>query len=161
MKELILKNLRSEIERLQRELKVELPREIARARELGDLSENAEYQAAKERQTYVRARLGQLEERYRQLGLLDFSKIPKDKIGLGSRVALLDLDTDEEIEYTLVIAEEADVAQGKISAGSPIGRALVGKTTGDEVTVRVPSGTREFEVISFNTIFDNLGKSSG
>ena len=156
MKEVILKGLRREIEELQHELKVELPREIARARELGDLNENAEYQAAKERQDYVRARLGQLQERYRQLGLIDFSKIPRDRIGLGSSVTVLDLDSEKEISYRLVIAEEADAAAGKISVGSPIGRALLGKRGGDEVTVQVPSRTREFEILSFETIYEIL-----
>ncbi len=161
MKDIILKDLRTEIERLHRELKVELPREIGRARELGDLSENAEYQAAKERQSFVQARLSQLQERYRQLGLMDFGKIPKDRIGLGSTVTLLDINTDEEIEYQLVIAEEADVAEGKISVGSPIGHALLGRKEEDEVTVKVPSGTREFEVISFKTIFNRHKDGSG
>lgn len=156
MREVILKGLREDIDRLQHELKVELPQEIARARELGDLSENAEYQAAKERQDYVRARLGQLQERYRQLGLIDFSKIPQDRIGLGSTVTALDLESEEEITYRLVIAEEADAAAGKISVGSPIGRALLGKRDGDEVTVEVPSGTREFEILSFQTIHESL-----
>ena len=154
MKDTILKGLRKEIERLQRELKVELPAEIGRARELGDLSENAEYQAAKERQDYVRARLGQLEERYRELGMLDFNKIPRDRIGLGSVVKVIDLDTDEKKTYMLVIAEEVDVASGKISAGSPIGSALVNKRVGDSVAVNVPSGQREFEILEFTTIYD-------
>ena len=156
MREVILKGLREEIDRLQHELKVELPQEIARARDLGDLSENAEYQAAKERQDFVRARLGQLQERYRQLGLIDFSKIPGDRIGLGSTVTALDLDSDREITYRLVIAEEADAAAGRISVGSPIGRALLGKRDGDEVKVAVPSGTREFEILSFKTIHEGL-----
>ena len=156
MKDEILKNLRTDIERLQRELTVELPKEISAARELGDLSENAEYQAAKERQSYVQARLGQLQARYRELGMLDFSQIPKDRVGLGSKVKVLDLDTDEEKEYHLVIAEEADAAKGRISVSSPIGRALLGKTNGDEVTVKVPSGTRELEILKFKTAFDFL-----
>ena len=156
MKDAILKGLRKEIEKLQHELKVELPAEIGRARELGDLSENAEYQAAKERQDYVRARLGQLEERYRQLGMLDFNKIPRDRIGLGSIVKVVDLDTDEEKTYQLVIAEEADVASGKISAGSPIGSALINKRDGDEVAVNVPSGLREFGILEFKTIYDRF-----
>jgi transcription elongation factor GreA len=157
MKDAILKDLRLEIERLQHELKVELPREIKKARELGDLSENAEYNAAKERQVYVRARLGQLEERYKQLGMLDFNKIPRDRVGLGSEVELQNLNNDEVIIYRIVIAEQADAAAGNISSGSPIGRALLGKIDGDEVTVVVPSGVREFEILSFKTIYDRLG----
>lgn len=158
MKDLILKDLREKIERLQHELKVELPKEIGIARELGDLSENAEYQSAKERQTYVRARLGQLEERYKQLSIMDFGKIPKDRISMGSEVKVLDLNTDEELTLLLVIAEETDVAGNKISTGSPIGRALIGKQEGDGVTVNVPSGTREFEILSFKTIHDLYAK---
>jgi transcription elongation factor GreA len=154
MKELILKDLREKIERLQYELKVELPEEIGRARELGDLSENAEYQSARERQNYVRARLGQLEERFKELSMLDFTKIPKDRIGMGSQVKVLDLDINKKLTFMLVIAEEADVASGKISTGSPIGRALQGKKVGDEVSVEVPSGTREFEILSFKTIYN-------
>ena len=153
MKEQILKNLRQEIERIKHELTIELPKEIGAARELGDLTENAEYQAAKERQSYLQARLGQLQERYRQLGLIDFNQIPKDRIGLGSRVTVLDLDNEEEKRYWLVIAEEADAAAGKISVSSPIGRALLGKEVGDEVTVKAPSGTRDFEIDEFETAY--------
>ena len=156
MKEMILKQLNDEVEKLAYELKVELPREIGRARELGDLKENAEYHAAKERQAFVRARLEQLSERLAQLSLLDFSRIPKDKIGLGSTVTVLDLDTDQEITYELVIAEEADSKKGKISAGSPIGRGLVNKVEGDEVEVKVPSGVREFEILSYSTVYDKI-----
>jgi transcription elongation factor GreA len=159
MKEVILGQLSDEIEKLQHELNVELPKEIGKARELGDLSENAEYHAAKERQHYLRSRMEQLRQRFQQLSLLDFSKIPRDKIGLGSAVKVLDLDTDGEITYTLVIAEEADVASGKISVSSPIGRALLGKVDGDEVRVVVPSGVREFEILSFKTVYDALKKN--
>lgn len=154
MKEAILKKLQEEISRLMHELNVELPEEIGRARELGDLSENAEYQAAKERQMFVRARLEQLKVHMSQLSLLDFSRIPKDKIGLGSTVKLLDLNSEQEVTYKLVMAEESDAAAGKISVGSPIGRALLNKVSGDDAEVRVPSGTREFEIISFTTVYD-------
>ena len=154
MKEAILKQLNEEIQKLNHELNVELPREIGIAREHGDLKENAEYHAAKERQMFVRARLEQLTARAGQLGLLDFSKIPRDKIGLGSTVTLLDINTDEEITYQLVIAEEADAGEGKISVGSPIGRALINKEEGDDVEVKVPSGVREFEILSFQTIYE-------
>jgi transcription elongation factor GreA len=160
MKDQILKNLRGEIEKIQYELNVELPKEIRFARELGDITENAEYHAAKERQSYLQARLAQLQDRYRQLGMLDFSKIPKDRIGLGSRVTVTDLDTGEEKTYELVIAEEADAAVGKISVSSPIGRALLGKKAGDEVTVQAPSGVRELEILSFNTAFDRFESES-
>lgn len=160
MKEEILKALKKEMTVLKHELNVELPEEIGRARELGDLKENAEYHAAKERQSYVRARLEQLSERMAQLSLLDFSRVPKDKIGLGSSVTVLDLDTEEEITYELVIAEDANAAQKKISVSSPIGRSLVNRTVGDEVEVKVPAGTREFEILSFKTLYDKFDNVS-
>jgi transcription elongation factor GreA len=156
MKEKILKRLQDEIDRLKYEMNVELPQEIGRAREHGDLRENAEYHAAKERQSFVKARLDQLSVQMAQLSILDFSRIPKDKVGLGSQVKVLDLDSDEEIEYLLVIAEEADASAGKISAASPIGRGLVNSQVGDEIEVKVPSGTRAFEVLSFKTIYDEF-----
>jgi transcription elongation factor GreA len=159
MKEAIIKQLTAEIEKLRYELNVELPEEIGRARELGDLSENAEYQAAKERQDYVRARLGQLSERMSQLSILDFSRIPRDKIGLGSTVTVIDLDTEKKHTYTLVISEEADASVGKVSSGSPIGRALLNKQVGDEVEVKVPGGSRELEILSFKTIYDQIKKA--
>jgi transcription elongation factor GreA len=156
MKEAILKQLTDELERLKHELHVELPEEIGRARELGDLSENAEYHSAKERQLYVRARLEQLQERISQLSIMDFSRIPRDKIGLGSTVKLRDLDSDEQITYQLVIAEYADVKEGRISVSSPIGRSLINKVSGDEVEVSVPSGIREFEILGFTTLYDTI-----
>lgn len=161
MKEAILKQLRDEINKLSHELNVELPEEIGKARALGDLSENAEYQAAKERQLYVRARLEQLQERLGQLSMLDFNKIPHDKIGLGSTVKLVDLNTDGELTYQLVLAEDANVSDGKISVSSPIGRALLGKVDGDEVQVQVPNGLREFEILSYKTIYDSVQNEAG
>lgn len=156
MKEEILNKMKKEIATLKHELNVELPKEIGTAREHGDLKENAEYHAAKERQAYVRSRLEQLSERMAQLSLIDFSRIPRDRIGLGSSVTVMDLDTEEEITYELVIAEDADAAKKKISVGSPIGRALVNRVEGDEVEVRVPAGTRELEIISYKTIYDKF-----
>jgi len=158
MKEEILAKMKKEITMLKHELNVELPKEIGIAREHGDLKENAEYHAAKERQAYVRNRLEQLSERLGQLSMIDFSRIPRDRIGLGSSVTVLDLDTDEKITYELVIAEESDAAMKKISVSSPIGRALVNKKDQDEVEVRVPSGIREFEILSFETIYDKLSE---
>jgi transcription elongation factor GreA len=156
MKDKILKQLKNEMESLKHELNVELPKEIGTAREHGDLKENAEYHAAKERQAYVRNRLEQLSERMAQLSIIDFSRIPKDKIGLGSTVKVLDLDTEEEITYELVIAEDANAAKKKISVSSPIGRALVNRREGDEVEVKVPAGTRELEILSYETIYEKL-----
>lgn len=148
------KKLQDEITALEYELRNELPREILRAREHGDLSENAEYHAAKERQAFVNAKLGALQARLREFSMIDFSKIPRDRVGLGSQVVVLDLTKDEEIAYHLVTSEEADVANGKISTSSPIGRGLLGKKVGDTVKIQIPGGTREMEVLRLMTIHD-------
>jgi len=148
------KKLESEIAALETELRIELPREISKARAHGDLSENAEYHAAKERQGVVNARLGQLRARLRELSMIDMSRIPRDRVGLGSTVVVLDNRKDEEITYKLVTSEEADVAQGKISTTSPIGRGLLGKQVGDTVRVQIPDGVREMEILQLTTIHD-------
>jgi transcription elongation factor GreA len=148
------KKLEDEIAALDMELRVDLPREISKARAHGDLSENAEYHAAKERQGIVNMRLGQLRARLRELSMVDMSRIPKDRVGLGSTVTVLDLTKDEEVTYQLLTSEEADVAQGRISTTSPIGRALLGKQVGDTVKVVIPGGTREMEIIQLTTIHD-------
>src|SRR5438445_7280189 len=129
----VRKKLEEEIAALEYELRNDLPKEILKARAHGDLKENAEYHAAKERQGYVNARLGQLKSRLGQLAMIDFTKIPRDKAGLGSAVVVLDVKTDQEITYHLVTSEEADAPNGRVSTTSPIGRALLGKTVGDEV----------------------------
>lgn len=152
----IKKRLQDQIAALERELRVELPREIQRARALGDLSENAEYHAAKERQRLVEARLAQLNKRLAQLSMVDLSKIPRDRIGLGSSVVVLDIDKDQELTFTLVTSEEADVSKGMISTSSPIGRSLINKTIGDTVRIQIPGGVREMEVLRFTTIHDSL-----
>src|SRR5579875_3790266 len=123
------KKLQEEIAALEYELRNELPKEILKARAHGDLSENAEYHAAKERQGYVNARLGQLQARLRDLSMVDVSKIPRDRVGLGSHVVVLDIKKDEEFTYSLVTSEEADVNHGKISTSSPIGRGLLGSAS--------------------------------
>lgn len=146
--------LREEIKKLERELRLELPREIQRARALGDLRENAEYQAALERQGYVRARLGQLRGKLRDLATFSIHALPKDRAALGSKVSLLDLDSEKEIDYELVISEESDVPRGRISVGSPLGRGLLGCREGDERTIRIPSGVKNFEVIKVLTAHD-------
>jgi transcription elongation factor GreA len=148
------RKLEQEIAALDMELRVELPREIAKARAHGDLSENAEYHAAKERQGMVNARLGQLRARLREVSMIDYSRIPRDRVGLGSSVTVLDLQKDEEITYQLVTVEEANVALGKISTTSPIGRGLLGKQVGDTVKVQIPGGTREMEIVQLTTIHD-------
>jgi transcription elongation factor GreA len=148
------KKLEEEIQALERELNHELPNELKRARALGDLSENAEYIMAKQRQDYVGARLAQLKRRLADLSLINFNNIPKDRIAMGSRVVLYDVDRDAEIEYKLVTTEEADVGKGLISTTSPIGRGLMGKKIGDTVTIHTPNGAREFEVRSMVTIHE-------
>ena len=148
------KKLEEEIAALDIELRIELPREISKARAHGDLSENAEYHAAKERQGIVNARLGQLRARLRELSMIDLTRIPRDRVGLGSSVTVLDLTKDEEITYRLVTSEDADVAAGRISTTSPIGKGLLGKRVGDTVKVQIPGGMREMEILQLLTIHD-------
>jgi len=150
------KKLQDEITTLEYELHVELPREILKARAHGDLSENAEYHAAKERQGFVNARLGQLRKRLADISMIDFNKIPRDKVGLGSTVVVLDTKRDEEVTYNLVTSEEADAANGKVSTTSPIGRALLNKAVGDEVKVQSPGGIKELEILKLTTIHDEV-----
>jgi len=151
------RKLEAEIAALDMELRVDLPREISKARAHGDLSENAEYHAAKERQGIVNARLGQLRARLRELSMIDMSRIPRDRVGLGSTVVVLDSRKDEEITYKLVTSEDADVANGRISTTSPIGRGLLGKQVGDTVRVEIPGGVREMEILQLVTIHEDKG----
>ena len=148
------KKLHDEIVALEYELRNELPKEILKARAHGDLSENAEYHAAKERQGFVNARLNQLKQRMAEMSMVDFSKIPHDRVGLGSRVVLLDVKKDEEITYNLVTSEEADASNGRISTNSPIGRGLLGKEVGDVVKIQIPGGLKEFEILKLTTIHE-------
>lgn len=150
----IKRKLQDEIAQLEHELHSELPKELMKARAHGDLSENAEYKYAKERQSYVSARLGQLHQRLADISMLNLNNLPHDRVGYGSRVRLLDLKKSEEVKYKLVTAEEADAANGMISTSSPIGRALLGKKVGDEVKVQTPAGTKEFEITELVTIHD-------
>src|SRR5215472_12049049 len=150
----IKKKLQDEITSLEYELRNELPKEILKARAHGDLSENAEYHAAKDRQGFVNARLNQLKKRLADMSMIDFSKIPHDKVGLGSTVVVLDNRREEEVTYKLVTSEEADAANGKISTTSPIGRALLGKELGDMTRVQSPGGVKEFEILKLTTIHD-------
>jgi transcription elongation factor GreA len=148
------KKLQEEIAALEHEMHVDLPREIARARALGDLSENAEYHSAKERQAFVDARLSQVRGRLREFMMVDFSKIPHNKVGLGSIVVVLDVKKDEEVTYKLVTSEDADAPAGRISTTSPIGKGLLGKEVGDAVRISIPGGTKEFEIVKLSTIHD-------
>jgi transcription elongation factor GreA len=150
----VVKKLQEEIQALEYELNFELPKELQRARALGDLSENAEFHMAKQRQDYVGARLVQLKRRLAELSLINFGNIPKDRIAFGSTVTLYDVDRDRQIEYKLVTTEEADLSRGLISTSSPIGRGLMGKRVGDTVKITTPSGSREFEIRALQTIYD-------
>ncbi len=152
--ESLKKRLQEQIAALEHELRSELPKEIQRARAHGDLSENAEFHAAKERQGYVNARLGQLRQRLTEISMVDVSRIPRDRVGLGSEVVVLDLGKDEEMTYRLVASEEADVSKGWISATSPIGRGILGKAVGDVVKFPVPGGVRELEILKLTTIHE-------
>ena len=151
------KKLQDEIDALNYELHNQLPMEIRRAREHGDLSENAEYHAAKERQGMVNARLNQLVRRLALVSMVDFTKIPQDRVGLGSEVVVLDVKKDEELTYNLVTSEEADASSGRISTSSPIGRGLIGKEVVDVVKIHIQGGVREFEILKLTTIHDILG----
>ena len=152
MTEHIKRKLQDEINALEHELVHELPKEIKKAAALGDLSENAEYHMAKQRQEYVKARVRQLGKRLADLSMVNMNNIPKDKVGLGSTVKVFDNIKNEEIEYNIVTSEESDVATGKISTTSPIGRALLNKKVGDTAVVVTPNGKRELEILTLVTI---------
>ena len=154
MPEHIKARLAEEIKALEYELTTELPAEIKKAVALGDLSENAEYHMAKQRQVFVNARLGQLKKRMGELAMVNLANIPHDKVGFGSRITVFDSSKDEEIVYKLVTSEESDVSQGLISTTSPIGRALLGKVVGDIAMVVTPGGKREMEVLTLATIHE-------
>jgi transcription elongation factor GreA len=155
MKARLIKKFEDELMGLEKELKTELPQEIKRARELGDLRENAEYHAAKERQRLVEARISLLKKRVSDIHLMNIDKIPRDRVGFGSTVHLKDGATAAVTVYQLVMPEDADVERGLISTASPIGRALLNKEEGDEVTVTAPNGSRRFELVKLLTIHDD------
>jgi transcription elongation factor GreA len=146
--------LEGELHALERELNIELPREIKTAVAMGDLRENAEYHAALDRQRFVRARIGQLRGRLSELGTMNLDRIPKDRVGLGSTVVLIDLEIDVELTYELVIPELADLEKGHISIASPIGRGLIGKKAGESATIVIPSGKKRFEILGLKTIHE-------
>jgi transcription elongation factor GreA len=157
----IRKRLEEEIRKLEYELKVELPKEIKKAREYGDLRENAEYKAAKERQSYVDARIAGLKRRVAALGLMNLDRIPRNKVGLGSTVTLNETGSGEEIIYEIVTPEEADPPGGRISVSSPIGKSLLNRAEGDAVTVRAPSGTKEYDIVKLVTVHDQVAAAQG
>ena len=154
MTEIIKRKLQEEINALEHELIHELPKEIKKAAALGDLSENAEYHMAKQRQEFVKARVRQLGKRLADLSMVNMNNIPHDRVGLGSTVKIFDNSKNQEMEYKIVTSEESDVAAGKISTTSPIGRALLNKKVGDEVIVDSPNGKRELEILTLSTIHD-------
>jgi transcription elongation factor GreA len=157
MKERLIKKFEDEIATLNYELKLELPKEIKRARELGDLRENAEYAAAKERQRLVEARISMLQKRVSEIALLNVDRIPADRAGFGSTLHVVE-SNGEKLVYQLVMPEDADATKGLISTTSPIGRALLNKEAGDSVKVTTPGGTREFEIVKLITIHDEAGE---
>jgi transcription elongation factor GreA len=163
MTEQIKKKLQEELNVLERELAYDIPRELKKAAALGDLSENAEYHMAKQRQEFLKARVRQLGQRLSELSLINMNNIPRDKVGLGSTVKVYDSAKNEEMEYQLVTSEESDVAAGKISTNSPIGRALLNKKVGESAVVVTPNGNREMEVLKLSTIHDlaELGGEAG
>lgn len=152
--EAVRKKLQQELAELEEELRFKLPKEIQKAREYGDLRENAEYKAALERQKIVMARVVQLSNRITELESIDMSKIPTDRAAYGSIVVLYDLDRDEKVTYKLVTSEESEPENGLISTVSPIGQSLMGKEEGDEVKVKTPTGWRNFEITRLTTIHD-------
>ena len=151
----VRRKLEEEIQVLERELNHELPKELMKARAHGDLSENAEFKFAKERQGYLSARVGQLKKRLAEMAMLNLNKLPHDRVGYGSRVWLLDLQKSAEVKYKLVTTEEADAAQGLISTTSPIGKALLGRRAGDEINVQTPAGMKQFELVRLKTIHED------
>lgn len=150
------KKLEDELLQLEHELNHELPKELMKARAHGDLSENAEYKYAKERQSFLTARMGQLQKRLSDVSMLNLDNLPRDKAAYGSRVVVLDVVRSVKVEYKLVTTEESDASQGLISTTSPIGRALLGRAVGDTVDVHTPAGKKEFEIIKLLTIHDEL-----
>ena len=152
----IKEKLQLQLDQLESELRVHLPKEIKRALEFGDLRENSEYRAALDRQNVVKARIVELRQRLSEISSIDLSRISKDKAGYGSTLVLFDAEKDEQVTYRLVSSEESDPAAGLISTTSPVGKSLMGKEEGDEVVVRTPAGARNFEIRRLTTLHDEL-----
>ena len=153
-----IEKLEKELKGLEKEYRVDLPKEIQRALQMGDLRENSEYHSALERQQYVKARIGQLQKQLKELSLVDLSALPKDRVALGSAVSLVDAESGKTMTYELVIPDMADFSKGFVSVTSPIGKGLVGHRVGDEVVIRTPGGTREYEIVSLSTVHDKERK---
>ena len=156
----ILDKLEKDLDEAKRELHVDIPQALKTATEMGDLSENAEYEAAKSRQSFLQSRISQLQKRISDITSINIDRIPKDRSGLGSTLLLRDLNTGEKTKYHLVFPEEVSPEEGKISTASPVGRAIMGKQEGDEVTISLPDHTREFEVVQVITIHDDPEKEA-
>jgi len=157
MLEAIRQRLSAEVEALNHELHVVLPEVLKKARELGDLRENGDFQAAIERQGFITARLSQLRDRLSKLSQIDLTKVPHDRVGLGSRVTVRDLDTKEDEVWELVIPDAMDVDQGHVSVSSPLGRALLDRKAKNTVEVRLPMGTRRLKILKLETLHDQVG----
>src|SRR5712692_4473224 len=156
----VKQRLQAELDGLESELRIHLPKEIKRAREFGDLRENSEYQTALQRQTMVKTRIRELRQRVSEIGSIDLSRLPRNKAAYGSTVVLYDPERKEEVTYRLVTPEESDPQGGLISTVSPIGRSLIGKEEGDDVTVRTPAGARTFEIRKLTTLHDQVEKDA-
>jgi transcription elongation factor GreA len=150
------KQLKAELETLRYEFKVDLPKKISQARSYGDLKENADYHAARERQSFVKARIAQLNGQLSQLNNMDSSKIEESKVGFGSKITVRDMDSDDIIEFTFVHPNEVNPSEGKISANSPIGAALVNRCAGDKVEATVPAGKKRFLIEKLVTFHGNV-----
>jgi len=149
-----IQKLEKELKGLEKEYRVDLPKEIQRALQMGDLRENSEYHSALDRQQFVKARIGQLQKQLKDLSLVDLSSLPKDRIALGSTVSLVDADSGKKVTYELVIPDMADFSKGLVSVTSPIGKALVGHRVGDDVVIKTPAGTREYEIVGLSTVHE-------
>ncbi|MGH9966532.1 MAG: GreA/GreB family elongation factor [Pyrinomonadaceae bacterium] len=156
MSEDIKQKLQSELDQLEAELRVHLPKEIKRALEFGDLRENSEYRAALDRQNMVKARIVELRQRISEIASIDLKRVPRNKASYGSTLILYDAERDEEVTYRLVTPEESDPQKGMISTTSPVGKSLMGRTEGDEVVVRTPAGARNFEIRRMTTLHDEV-----
>ncbi len=150
----LITTLRNEVQRLEREFTIELPQKIKAARELGDITENGEYETLKDRQGFVQARLSFLQRRLSALSSIDLTSLPRDRIAFGSRVTLRGLEGGKERVYQIVSPEEADSAKGWVSVASPIGKSLLGRVAGDEVTIRTPGGEQTYEIAKVVTLHD-------
>ena len=157
MIEEIRQKLTDEVEQLNHELNVTLPEALKKALAQGDLRENGDYHAALERQGFVHARLSHLRSRLAKLSQIDLSKVPNDRVGLGSRVEVQDTSTKEREVYELVIPDAMDMDKGQVSVASPLGRGLLDHKKGETVTIRLPASTRKLKIMKLSTLHDQVG----